>query len=188
MRVIAGDFKGRKLVSPKGTDVRPTSDRVKEAIFSMVQPALPGATCLDLFAGTGALGIEALSRGARRVYFCDNADMSLAAVRQNLDACRVEGPRAAVMKADWRASVKNIEEKCNIVFIDAPYHMCEHYSEILKTLAVQGLLTTGALVALERDAGMGGYLMPAGFERIREKRYGGVGVDLLVYTEGGTTE
>jgi 16S rRNA (guanine966-N2)-methyltransferase len=187
MRVIAGDFKGRKLTAPKGVDLRPTADRVKEAIFSMVQPELPGAVCLDLFAGTGSLGIEALSRGAERAYFCDNEPVSHAALRQNLDACRLDGRRAVVIKSDWRAAYKHVREKCNLVFIDSPYEMCVYYSQILETLAMQGVPGEGAYVVIERDSGADGYEVPKGYRLLRRKRYGSVGVDLLEYAEIGDT-
>jgi len=179
MRVIAGDFKGRRLVAPKGPGVRPTPDRVKEALFSMVEPCLADAVCLDLFAGTGSLGIEALSRGAARVYFCDPAPASLAALRQNLDICRVDASRAVVLAAEWHKVHTYLSEKCNLVFIDAPYKMCEHYSQMLETLAERGVMADGALVAIERDAGKGGYALPEGFIKVRERRYGSVGIDLV---------
>jgi len=179
MRVIAGEYRGRRLIAPDGTDTRPTIDRVKEAIFSMIEPEISGAVCLDLFAGSGALGLEALSRGAARVYFCDNAPASLAALRKNAGACRVDGDRAVVFACDWRAVTSRMNEKCNLVFIDAPYNMCEHYSQILERLATGGVLEEGALIVIERSALKGGYPLPDGFRRIREKRYGSVGVDLL---------
>jgi len=183
MRVIAGSFKGRKLTAPKGADIRPTADRVKEAIFSMLHQHTEGSVCLDLFAGTGALGIEALSRGAARVYFCDIAPAALESLQRNLDACQADAKSAIILKADWRNAVFKITEKCNLVFIDAPYEMCEYYAQILAALSEKGALQQGAFLVIERDAGAGGYALPAGFERIQEKRYGGIGVDLLRYAE-----
>jgi len=188
MRVIAGEYKGRKLLAPKGAEVRPTADRVKEAMFSMVQETVPDSICLDLFAGTGALGIEALSRGAKLVYFCDKETASLEVLEQNLDKCRVEGQRAAVIKADWQNACTNIKGKCNLVFIDAPYDMRVYYSQILKTLDEQGVLCEDAYIVIERDSGAGGYKLPAGFGILREKRYGSVGVDLLLYRRTGDGE
>jgi len=190
MRVIAGEFKGRKLVAPKGEDIRPTADRVKEAIFSMLQADTEGAVCLDLFAGTGALGIEALSRGAARVYFCDTAPAALESLKRNLDICRAGAGRAIVMKADWRSAVAKIQEKCNLVFIDAPYEMCDYYPQILSALAEKGALEAGAYIVIERDAGAAGYELQAGYDRIQEKRYGGIGVDVLRYagTESNQAE
>jgi len=185
MRVIAGEYKGRKLLAPKGTEVRPTADRVKEAIFSIVQAELASAVCLDLFAGSGALGIEALSRGAERVYFCDNASASLGALRQNLDTCGIGGQRAVVIAKDWRAVSANKIEKCNLVFIDAPYYMCEHYPDILEKLAHGRVLEEGARIVIERGVSAGNYSLPEGFEKALEKCYGSVGVDLLVYAGNG---
>ena len=185
MRVIAGDLKGRKLDAPRGMGVRPTADRVKEAIFSMVQPVIADAVCIDLFAGSGALGIEALSRGAARVYFCDAAPASLAALRLNLDVCNLDEERAVVYAKDWRHAISILNEKCNLVFIDAPYNMCEHYSQILEGLAARRLLGEGAQIVIERNVQAGSYSLPQGFEKIREKRYGRVGVDLLCYVETG---
>jgi len=184
MRVIAGDFKGRKLLTPKGTDVRPTADRVKEAIFSMVQTEVSDSVCLDLFAGSGALGIEALSRGAVRVYFCDNASASIEALRQNLYTLKLDMQRAIIIAKDWRAALSMIE-KCNLVFIDAPYNMCEHYPQILSKLANRRILEEGAYVVIERDASAGAYTLPAGFEKLLEKRYGSVGVDIITYVGDG---
>ena len=185
MRVIAGEFKGRKLTAPRGIGMRPTADRVKEAIFSMVQPVLEDAVCLDLFAGSGSLGIEALSRGAACVHFCDIDPVSIAALRKNLDTCRIDGRRACILAKDWRTAVTELDKKCNLVFIDAPYEMCEYYSQILEKLVKHGVLTDEAMIVIERDAGKGGYTLPAGFGMIREKRYGGTGVDLLFYANTG---
>ena len=183
MRVIAGDFKGRKLFAPRGTEARPTSDRVKEAIFNMVQPDLKDSVCIDLFAGSGALGIEALSRGAERVYFCDIAPASLASLKQNLDLCRIGGQRAIVFAKEWRSAIMSLKEKCNLVFIDAPYNMCEYYSQILEEIAKSRVLEEGSRVVIERKASAGGYSLPHGFEKEREKRYGNIGVDLLIYAD-----
>jgi len=185
MRVIAGEYKGRKLFTPKGSGVRPTADRVKEAIFSMVQPILPDAVCFDMFSGSGALGIEALSRGAARVYFCDNSPASIEALKENLDACRVNGQRAVVIAKDWRAAGARISEKCNLVFIDAPYNMCEHYPRILESLAKERILENGACIVIERDVSADAYTLPPGFEKTSSKRYGSVGVDLIAYTNNG---
>jgi len=185
MRVIAGEFKGRKLASRKGMAVRPTTDKVKEALFSMIQGDIPDAVCLDLFAGTGALGIEALSRGASRVYFCDIDALSVAVIRQNLESCGIDGQRAVVIKSDWRGCGPQIKEKCNIVFIDSPYEMCVYYSQILETLVRQGIVGHGSALVVERDSGAGGYELPAGFVKSREKRYGSIGVDLLLFDDTG---
>ena len=186
MRVIAGEYRGFKLTGHKNMELRPTADRVKEAIFSMVQFDTADSVCLDLFAGTGGLGIEALSRGASRVYFCDKNPTSIEILNNNLDMCRIDNRRAIVIKSDWRIACKQIKEKCNLVFIDAPYEMCVYYSQMLETLALQDVLEDVATIVLERDSRAGGYELPAGFEVISEKRYGSVGVDLLVFEKPET--
>jgi len=185
IRVGAGEFKRRKLLTLKGTDTRPTADRVKGAIFSMVKQDIPGAICLDLFTGTGALGIEALSRGAERVYFCDRSKASIIVLKKNLAICGIDDRRAVVILKDWRAAVSIIEEKCNLVFIDAPYNMCEYYPQILESLAHEHVLEKDASLVIERDALADLYVLPLGFEKVTRKRYGNVGVDLLRYTGAG---
>jgi 16S rRNA (guanine966-N2)-methyltransferase len=168
--------------------VRPTTDRVKEAMFSMIADRVPGAVCLDLFAGSGALGIEALSRGAAKVYFCDT---SARWVRANAGAI-VQGPQRGqgggqviVIQADWRRAIarvaQNCNEKVNIVFIDAPYKLCEHYPYMLEALLKEGVLADGACVVIERDAKQEGYLqaLPPTLWLAKTRRYGNTAVDVL---------
>ncbi|MDR1815360.1 MAG: 16S rRNA (guanine(966)-N(2))-methyltransferase RsmD [Clostridiales Family XIII bacterium] len=181
MRVIAGIYKGRKLTPPKDDRVRPTTDRVKEAMFNLIAPYVPGANVLDLFAGSGALGIEALSRGAARVWLCDveteltKANLSLLNIREN----------ATVLRGDWRGAVGKIHEKIDLVLVDAPYDLCEHYATVLETLAASGALAEGAHAVIERDAKRDGYLqaLPAAFALEKTRRYGKTAVDVL-RTEG----
>src|SRR3712207_9262306 len=107
MRIVAGRWRGRRINAPAGDRVRPTADRVREAWMSIVQPRLPGAAVLDLFAGSGALGIEALSRGAASAVFVEKAAPALAALRANLD---VLGAQAEVERADARTFVRNASD------------------------------------------------------------------------------
>ena len=118
MRVITGTARGRKLLEPKDMSVRPTTDMVKEAIFSIVQFDVPGRRVLDLFAGTGQLGIEALSRGARECVFVDQSAASVALVKKNLEICKMQAP---VIRAD---ALKFLEGcgKFDLVLADPPYH------------------------------------------------------------------
>src|SRR5215471_7191189 len=90
MRVIAGKYRSRRLTAPAGTQTRPTSDRLRETLFNVVAPAVPGSVWLDLFAGTGAIGIEAISRGARMVYFVESSKRALRTIRQNLASLEIE--------------------------------------------------------------------------------------------------
>jgi 16S rRNA (guanine966-N2)-methyltransferase len=120
VRVIAGEFGGRRLRSPRGEATRPTAGRVREALFSMLGE-LGGVVVLDLFAGSGALGIEALSRGAARATFVERAPPALAALRANVAALGL-GERAAVFGGDARAALRG-EDKYDLVFLDPPYAM-----------------------------------------------------------------
>ena len=120
MRVIAGDKKGRRLVTPDGLDTRPTSDKVKEALFSIIQFELAGAQFLDLFAGSGQMGIEALSRGAERAVFVDMGRKPVECIRQNLKELSLSD-RAEVHMQNVSDFVSFCNKKFDIVFMDPPY-------------------------------------------------------------------
>jgi 16S rRNA (guanine966-N2)-methyltransferase len=118
VRVVAGDFKGRRLHAPAGRSTRPTADRVREALFSILGP-LGGERVLDLFAGSGALGIEALSRGAGEAVFVDSDTRAVAAIRRNLEAIGVD---ATVVRRDALAYLRDASERpYDLVFLDPPY-------------------------------------------------------------------
>ena len=120
MRVIAGDKKGRRLVTPQGLDTRPTSDKVKEALFSIIQFELEGALFLDLFAGSGQMGIEALSRGAQRAVFVDMGRKPCECIRQNLKQLGLSQSGEIVMQSAEQF-VSLCKEKFDIIFLDPPY-------------------------------------------------------------------
>ena len=124
MRVIGGEFKGRRLLVPRGGKIRPTSDRVREAIFDILGPVWTFQRALDLFAGTGSLGIEALSRGADSGLFIDNSRQSINLVKKNLKICGYEDS-GSVIKRDLRTGLPQahwiFREKIDLVFIDPPY-------------------------------------------------------------------
>lgn len=137
MRIIAGSRRGRKLIAPDGDRVRPTEDRVKEALFSILQDRVEGAAFLDLFAGSGQVGLEALSRGAARAVFVDDAPDSLRLVRDNLRLTGFEGS-ASVVRADACDFLRSTGERFHIVFLDPPYRL--------------GLLQRALPLAAERTA------------------------------------
>ncbi len=120
MRVITGTARGRRLETLEGEDVRPTTDRVKEAVFSIIQFETEGRTFLDLFAGSGQMGIEALSRGAESAYFADNSKKSVETVRRNLKTTRLED-HAKVFHTDYRSFLSMCPERFDIAFLDPPY-------------------------------------------------------------------
>jgi len=123
MRIIAGTLKGRRLVTPKGASLRPTSDRVKESMFNILGAKVDGGVVLDLFAGTGNLGIEALSRGARRVVFIENSQEALGIVRRNLQECRMQ-EQSEVLPKDVDRAIGQLQakgERFDLIFMDPPY-------------------------------------------------------------------
>lgn len=145
MRVCAGLYKSRRIVCPEG--IRPTTDRVKEAIFSALTLNLAGKTVLDLFAGSGALGIEALSRGAQAATFVEEARASLAAIRGNLALLDLT-PQATVIKADARAFVRTCASTFDLVLMDPPYH-----KGLASELAphVYNLVNPGGILVIEHS-------------------------------------
>ncbi|NCB41679.1 MAG: 16S rRNA (guanine(966)-N(2))-methyltransferase RsmD [Clostridia bacterium] len=121
MRIITGKFKGRKVKPPKNFDIRPTSDRVKEAIFSILDPYINEDTVIvDLFCGTGNLGLEALSRGAKTVYFSDVLRESVLLVKENIMSFGVSN-QSVILAGDFKQNIKRINEKVDIFLLDPPY-------------------------------------------------------------------
>lgn len=182
MRIISGRLRGRKLLPIRGDAIRPTSDRVREAIFNIIAREVAEARVLDLFAGTGAMGIEALSRGARSAVFIDSRKASLAVVRKNLDILGLTGQSRVIL---W-----NIEKNLNcigaeapdiqLVFMDPPYHR-NLIGPPLEHLAVCRALAPGARIVLEHAASdrlpdhMPGYVLTD------QRKYGKTFVSFLNY-------
>jgi 16S rRNA (guanine966-N2)-methyltransferase len=138
VRIIGGELRGKKLFSPRGRSVRPTADRLRETIFNIIAAEVPGAVALDLFAGTGALGIEALSRGASSAWFVDRSAAALSLLEKNLSACNLTG-RSRRIRWDIAKSLHCLSDArplFTLVFIDPPY-------------ACGLLMESGALVVIE---------------------------------------
>jgi 16S rRNA (guanine966-N2)-methyltransferase len=149
-RVIAGRYGGRRLQAPPGAATRPTADRVREALFSILGDRTQDASVLDLFAGTGALGLEALSRGARTVTFVESAQPALACLRTNLTAL---GAEAEVVRADavrWLRSASVASRQYDLVFLDPPYRRAGALGAELSDV-LPAVLAPGALVVTESD-------------------------------------
>ena len=124
MRIIAGEYKGRKLDFPKNVDVRPTQDRVREALFNVITPQIQGKRVLDLFAGSGSLGIEAMSRGAEKATFVENNLKCIHIIKKNIERVAIED-KTVVLKMDVFRALGKFEEKgdvFDIVFLDPPYY------------------------------------------------------------------
>jgi len=151
VRVIAGEARGRKLVAPPGRDVRPTLDRVREAVFSILGPQLEGAAFLDLFAGSGANGIEALSRGAQSATFVDADEKALAAVRKNLAATGFEAPSRCV-RCRFPEEARRVHGVYDVIFADPPYGFSQ-YEALLRAIEDQALLADNGRVLIEHRHG-----------------------------------
>ncbi len=151
MRIIAGEFKGRRLAPVKGR-IRPTSDKVREALFSILGPEVEGAAVLDLFAGTGALALEALSRGAREAVLVEDQAAALEVLRRNLETLGV-AERTRVLPVPVQRALNTLAgrgEKFNLVFLDPPYGR-GLAGATLKALAAAGLLAPEAVVVAEHS-------------------------------------
>jgi 16S rRNA (guanine(966)-N(2))-methyltransferase RsmD len=150
MRVVAGLYGGRRLVAPPGSATRPTSDRVREALFSVLGTGVQGARVLDLYAGSGALGIEALSRGAASAVFVDHSAKAITAIRANLEALGIE---AVVRRIEARAALRPPPEGADpydLVFLDPPYRRAAELGRELSE-ALPAVLASGARVISESD-------------------------------------
>ena len=170
MRVIAGKEKGIILKTPEGMQTRPTTDRVKEALFSIIQFELPGAKVLDLFGGTGQLGIEALSRGAASAVFVDAREDACRLIRENLKRAHMENV-ARVVRSDYLDYLKRCKDKFQIVLLDPPY--AEVFLEnALKMITEIDILESGGIIIAERPLGKDLPWEFSGFTRSRDYKYG----------------
>ena len=146
MRVITGEYRGRKLETPIGRDIRPTSDKVKEAIFNILMNDTYDRVFCDLFTGTGNLGIEALSRGARTCYFCDSSKDSIRLTKGNILHCGAQD-KAVILHGDYQKCLQRIHEKVDVFLLDPPYHAglyenCFRIIDELDLLARNGIILT----------------------------------------------
>ncbi|MFB5191542.1 16S rRNA (guanine(966)-N(2))-methyltransferase RsmD [Alicyclobacillus fastidiosus] len=176
MRVIAGEWKGHALQAPKGRDTRPTTDRVKESMFNLLPHRLDGVV-VDLFAGSGALGIEALSRGASKAVFVDADRRAAGVVRENLTKLHA-GDRGVVWIADWRKAVSRLADECrevDWVFLDPPYAQ-GLWSQVVAALADCVRVHGGIVCETPKQ-----HLLPtdmSGFVQVKYKVYGDIAVSI----------
>lgn len=167
--MISGSARGRKLASPEGLDVRPTLDRVKESVFNMLSFIVADACVLDLFAGSGALGIEALSRGAEKAVFVDASSVSLEIVRQNLTLTRL-GDKAECVLSDFSSYLTRCSKRFDLIFLDPPY-AAGFLEPALTAIRNKRLLAPEGLVVCELDSA-DHFSCPEGFAVYRDKKYG----------------
>ena len=170
MRVITGRARGVILKTPEGDLTRPTTDRVKEALFSIVQFELPGAAVLDLFGGTGQLGIEAISRGAQSAVFVDAREDACKLIRENLRRTKFE-KEGKVVRADYMDYLKRCKEKFSLILLDPPYS--EVFLEnSLKMITEIDILKSGGIIVAERPVGKDLPWDFPGYTRSKDYKYG----------------
>ena len=170
MRVITGKARGVTLKTPDGMQTRPTSDRVKEALFSIINFDIPGARVLDLFGGTGQLGIEALSRGAKSAVFVDAGESACRLIRENLKRTKLEA-YGKVIRSDYLSYLNRCREQFGIIFLDPPY--AEVFLEnSLKRIAEIDILQSNGIIVTERPLGKELPFEMEGFTRSKDYKYG----------------
>ena len=177
MRVITGSARGRRLREPQGMDIRPTTDKVKEALFSIIQFDIEGRRVLDMFAGTGQLGIEALSRGARQAVFLDADSRAVRLVRENLQLCGLEGQ---VLQRDALTQLDGLGV-FDLIFLDPPYDSGLAH-EALQKIKEFDILSEGGIIICESRTETSLPALSAPYFKGREYRYGKV--MLTVYGKG----
>ena len=170
MRVITGKARGIVLKTPDGMLTRPTADRVKEALFSIIQFEIPGARVLDLFGGTGQLGIEALSRGAKSAVFVDAREDACRLIRENLKRTGLEG-QGKVVRSDYLQYLRTSKEKFEIILLDPPY--AEVFLEnAIKSITEIDILQSGGIIIAERPLGKDLPWEFTGYTRSKDYKYG----------------
>lgn len=175
LRIIGGQWRGRKLRFADGEGLRPTTDRVRETLFNWLQPVIHGARCLDLFAGSGALGLEALSRGASEVQFIERNPGAVRALQENLKLLQAENGH--VHQGDALAYLRGANRPFDVVFLDPPFRQ-DLLDPALSLLSQGNWLAPGARIYLELEAELGAPELPAGWELLRSKTAGQVAYHL----------
>lgn len=178
MRIISGEFGSRRILTPSGQDTRPTLDKTRESLFSILTGRLPGATVLDLFAGSGALGLEALSRGADHAVFCDISGQAVRVIADNIAALHLED-RAKLIHADWEQALRRLAGDhlaFDLIFLDPPYRMDS--APALKCITDYGMLTEDGMIIAEHFSKTA-LLLPKGLVSVRQKEYRDTHVDFI---------
>lgn len=149
MRIVGGKFRSRVIKAPNGMNTRPTSDKVKESMFNIINQKIFNAKCLDLFAGSGNLGLEAISRGANYVYFVDHNKNSINIIKENIKTLNVES-QCKVFPLDYLVALKNINDCFDIIFLDPPYRY-DILNNILKIVEEKNMINEFSIIIYESD-------------------------------------
>lgn len=170
MRVITGSARGRKLREPAGTETRPTTDRVKEGIFSSIQFEIEGRKILDLFGGTGQMGVEALSRGAAHCTFVDLRKEAVSVIRENVALTGFDG-QARIIQGDALSFLSRCREKFDVIFLDPPYGsgLLEKTMELVTTIDI---VSENGIIVCENGSGTGWPVVSPPYRMQKEYRYG----------------
>ena len=183
MRIIAGSAGGRTIVSPKGQNTRPTQDHVRESLFNIIRRDVPDTKVLDLFAGSGALGLEALSRGACRAVLADKAGKAIDCIRRNVETLGF-AQQSTVLRGDWRGVLQRLENSSfDLVFLDPPYSLTQ-YREITDALIENELLSDDALIVIEHRKDVMPELSPP-FTLKNNRTYGDTVIHFYRFNAGG---
>lgn len=173
MRVVSGKARGTKLFSPKDNSVRPTTDRIKESLFNVIQPIKTDSTVLDLFAGAGGIGIEFISRGSTKVYFVDNSKDSIDIIKKNIEKCRFE-EYSQILYSDFERAIEEIRRSSNkmdYVFIDPPYGVYD-LGRILSSILNADILSSDGMIIIECEKDDNISCDDCDFNLLKEKIYG----------------
>lgn len=179
MRIISGKYKGRKLVAPKN-DTRPTLDRAKETLFNMLNGVLNGATVLDLFAGSGQVALECLSRGAARAVMCDNGRDAAVAITENFAKV---GEKPELFRCEYGQCLRSLQStgvKFDFVYVDPPYN-AGYYDDVLKSLVALDLLNVGGMVVCEHPADMTLFAPSERLSLLKQRKVGTVMFDFYEF-------
>lgn len=169
MRVVAGKHRSRPLISPNNRDVRPTTDMVKESIFNIIQNDIAGSKFLDLFAGSGAIGIEAISRGADKVVFVDNSKESCSIVKKNLQMLKED---AQVIFGDYQYAISRLKNaEFDIIFLDPPYEF-KDFASLMQLIKENNVLSNCGIVIYESLFDKNDDKSVQGYNIIKSKKYG----------------
>lgn len=179
MRIIGGQWRGRRLFAPDGMDTRPTADRVREALFNIIRNDVWDARIFDAFAGSGSLSLEALSRGAAFAVLTDASRKAAAVIKRNIELCGAQ-EQTRLMITEWQAALPALRgQKFSLVFLDPPYRLVAAYAEVTARLLKEDMLTEDALIVMEHSSDVVLPELPEEVEVYDVRRYGTVCLSLV---------